>query len=267
MPLPLGVQLHTFADPDRFGGTGHGLDVPTLEAIAEAGYLGVETVGVPGGDVVIARRALGALGLAVTSSHTWADLGDRDMFARAAEAIAELGSPRIVITPQAPATADALAALIDRIPAVAEIATEHGLRLTYHNHSGEMAAIDGTPVIDRLAASGGDALDFQIDIFWAVVGLTDPAELIGRLGSRVVSLHLKDGVELPTSAGGDESFVNVPVGTGVVDPEPAIRAAEAAGSVEWLIVEFDQVVGPPIDGVRASLENLVRRGLARSRHR
>jgi sugar phosphate isomerase/epimerase len=265
MPLPLGVQLHTFADPRRFGGTGHGLDVPTLEKIAAAGYLGVETVGVPGDDVVLARRALGALGLAVTSSHTWADLGDRDAFARAAEAIAELGSPRIVITPQAPTTVDAVAVLIERIAAVAEIATDHGLRLTYHNHSGEMAAIDGTPVIDRLAASGGDALDFQIDIFWAVVGRTDPAELIGRLGSRVVSLHVKDGVELPASAGGDESFVNVPVGTGVVDPEPAIRAADAAGSVEWLLVEFDHAVGPPIDGVRASLENLVGRGLARSR--
>ena len=263
--LPLAVQLHTFADPDRFGGTGHGLDVPTLEAIAEAGYLGVETVGVPGGDVVMARRALGALGLGVTSSHTWADLGDRDAFARAAAAIAELGSPRIVITPVAPATVDDVSALTERIAAVAEIATAHGLRLTYHNHSGEMAAVGGTPVIDRLAASGED-FDFQIDIFWAVVGGTDPAELIRRLGSRVVSLHLKDGIELPASAGGDESFVNVPVGTGVVDPEPAVRAAEAAGSVEWLIVEFDKVVGPPIDGVRSSLENLVGRGLGRSRH-
>ena len=266
MSLPLAVQLHTFADPGRFGATGHGLDVPTLEKIAGAGYLGVETVGVPGGDVVRARRALEALDLAVTSSHTWADLGDRDAFTRAAQAIAELGSPRIVITPHAPTTVDDVAALTDQVAAVADIATEHGLRLTYHNHSGEMAAIDGTPVIDRLAASSGDALDFQIDIFWAVVGRTDPAELIGRLGSRVVSLHLKDGIELPASAGGDESFVNVPVGTGVVDPEPAIRAAEAAGSVEWLIVEFDQVVGPPIDGVRSSLENLVGRGLARSRH-
>ncbi len=264
LSLPLAVQLHTFADPDRFGGTGHGLDMPTLEAVAEAGFLGVETVGVPGGDVVMARRALGALDLTVTSSHTWADLRDPDGFARAAEAIAELGSPRIVITPVAPTTADDVTALTDRIAAVAEIATEHGLRLTYHNHSGEMAAVGGTPVIDRLAASR-ENFDFQIDIFWAVVGGTDPAELIGRLGSRVVSLHLKDGVDLPASAGSGESFVNVPVGTGLVDPEPAVRAAEAAGSVEWLIVEFDHVVGPPIDGVRSSLDHLVRRGLARGR--
>ena len=39
MPLPLAVQLHTFRDPARFGGTGHGLDPATLRGIAEAGFL------------------------------------------------------------------------------------------------------------------------------------------------------------------------------------------------------------------------------------
>ena len=53
MPLPLAVQLYTFRDPARFGGAGMGLDVLTLDAIAAAGYLGVETVDVPGGDDVL----------------------------------------------------------------------------------------------------------------------------------------------------------------------------------------------------------------------
>ena len=48
MPLPLAVQLYTFRDPARFGGAGMGLDPATLEAIAAAGFLGVETVDVPG---------------------------------------------------------------------------------------------------------------------------------------------------------------------------------------------------------------------------
>ena len=41
MPLPLAVQLYTFRDAARFGGAGMGLDVPTLTAIAEAGFAGV----------------------------------------------------------------------------------------------------------------------------------------------------------------------------------------------------------------------------------
>jgi sugar phosphate isomerase/epimerase len=265
VPLPLAVQLYTFRDPVRFGGAGMGLDVVTLDAIAAAGYLGVETVDVPGGDAPEARRLLGDLGLAVTSSHTWADLADPAAFGQAAAAIAELGSPRVVITPRPVPTLDGTSGLVDQIGAVAEVAASHGLRLTYHNHDTEMTVVDGTPVIDRLSAGLGDAVDFQVDSFWVVVGGAEPASVIGRLGERVVSLHVKDGVELPRSAYADEPFVNVPVGTGVVDPGPAIEAAEAQGSVEWLIVEFDHVEGSAIKAVRQSLDNLTARGLARSR--
>ena len=106
---------------------------------------------------------------------------------------------------------------------MAEVASSHGLRLTYHNHDTEMTEVDGTLVIDRLAAGLGDAVDFQVDIFWVVVGGAEPASVIGRLGERVVSLHVKDGIDLPRSAYADEPFVNVPVGTGVVDPAPRHR--------------------------------------------
>ena len=82
---------------------------------------------------------------------------------------------------------------------------------------------------------------------------------------RVVSLHIKDGVDLPASAGGDAPFVNVPVGEGVVDPAPAIAAAGRHPGIEWLIVEFDHVDGSPIEGVRRSHDHLVERGLARGR--
>ncbi len=264
-PLPLGVQLYTFRDPARFGGAGLGLDPQTLGAIADAGVLGVETVDMPGGDPTAARRVLDDLGLAVTSAHSWADIDDADAFGRAAGSIAELGASRIIVSPRVGDTLDAVAALIDRLARAAQIAGDHGLRLGLHNHDREMAVLDGVRVIDRLAAGLGDSVDFQVDIFWAVVGGAEPAEIITGLGRRVVSLHLKDGTDLPTSAYDDAPFVNVPVGSGVVDPAASIEAAHAAGSVEWLIVEFDNVDGAPIDGVRASVANLVERGLGRAR--
>lgn len=263
MPLPLAVQLYTFRDPARFGGAGMGLDVETLTAIAEAGYLGVETVDVPGGDPVEARRILDDLDLVVTSSHTWSDLTDPDAFTRAVETIAELGSRRVVVSPRPVATLDGVEALIEGIAAAARIAAGHGLRLAYHNHDTEMADLDGMAVIDRLAAGLGDAIDFQVDIFWVVVGGADPASVIERLGDRVVSLHVKDGIDLPRSAYAGQPFVNVPVGTGAVDPGSAIAAAEASPAVEWLIVEFDHVDGSAIDAARQSVDNLAARGLAR----
>ena len=243
--LPLAVQLYTFRDPERFGGAGLGLDVPMLQAIADAGYLGVETVGVPGGDAHAARRVLADLGLAVASAHAWVDVADADAVARAAADLAALGSPRMIVSPRPPAdAAEEIDVFADALSAAADRAGREGVRLGYHNHDTEMHSVDGRPVIEHLADRLGDAIDFQLDIFWVIVGGADPASVIERLGQRVVSLHVKDGIDLPSSAYADEPFVNVPVGSGVVDPAPAIAAAEAVRSVEWLIVEFDHVEGP-----------------------
>ena len=76
MPKPLAVQLYTFRDLTRPGAAGLGLDPETLEAIAEIGYLGVETVDVPGGDPVAARRVLEEAGLEIASAHSWASPDD-----------------------------------------------------------------------------------------------------------------------------------------------------------------------------------------------
>jgi sugar phosphate isomerase/epimerase len=266
VPLPIGVQLYTFRDPARFGGVGLGLDVPTLEAIADAGFLGVETVGVPGDDPLEARRVLAALGLAVTSAHAWADVEDAESVRVAAAGIAELGATRMIVSPSPPTGSVAdVDRLIDRIGEAAMVAASQGLRLGCHNHDREMRPVEGTRVIDRLATGLGDAVDFQVDIFWVTVGGAEPADVIARLGRRVVSLHLKDGVKLPSSADDDTPFVNVPVGDGVVDPAPAIAAAEASGSAQWLIVEFDHVDGSAIEACRRSLETLTARGLAQAK--
>jgi sugar phosphate isomerase/epimerase len=263
--LPLGVQLYTFRDPARFGGAGMGLDVSTLTAIAAAGYLGVETVDVPGGDAAAARQVLADLDLAITSSHTWADVADTDSVARAAEALAELGSTRMIVSNEPVTTVAEVDALADRLAAAAEVAAGNGLRFGYHNHDTELHAVDGTPVIDRLVARLGASIELQVDLFWVAVGGAIPSSVVDRLGERIVSLHVKDGVELPATAYGAGPFVNVPAFEGVVELEPAIVAAERRPSIEWLIVEFDHVAGAPIDAVRRSHDHLVERGLARGR--
>ncbi len=265
MPLPLAVQLYTFRDPVRFGGAGMGLDPETLEAIAAAGFLGVETVDVPGGDPVAARRVLADCGLAVASAHTWTPLDDLDAVERAAANLAELGSPHMIVSGSGFDTVEAVDRFADRLAAAGDVAVRHGLRFGYHNHSEEMGTLEGEPIIDRLVGRMGPEVDLQVDIFWVRVGGADPAEVIDRLGSRIVSLHVKDGIDLPRSAGGGEAFVNVPVGDGVVDPGPAIAAAERQTGVEWLIVEFDHVDGSAIEAVRRSHDHLVHRGLAQGR--
>ena len=265
MTKPLAIQLYTLRDPERFGGTGFGLDVAGLEELAAIGYLGVETVDVPGGDPVAARRALGDAGLAVTSAHTWASVEDLDGFARAAAAIAELEAPHIIVSGPGWADEAAVLAFADVINAAARVASEHGLRLGYHNHDPEVRSIDGVTGLRRLADATDPAVGFQVDVFWVVVGGADPAIVLGELDGRVISLHLKDGVTLPTSARDGGPFLNVPVGAGVVDVATAVAAAEVQPGIDWLIVEADHPDGPPMDLARASHATLVGRALGRGR--
>ena len=265
MPKPLAVQLYTFRDPERFGGAGLGLDPATLEALAAIGYLGVETVDVPGGDAVLARRTLGDLGLAVTSAHTWASIDDLEAFDRAASAVADLGARTIIKSGSGFEAVWRVEAFANRLNDAARIAARYGLRLAYHNHDVEMRPLDGVAVYRRMLERLDPAVVFQVDIFWVAVGGAVPAEVIEELGPRVISLHLKDGSTLPSTAAGGETFVNVPVGDGVVEVGAAVAAAETQPSVEWLIVEFDHVDGSPIDAVRRSYDNLTSRGLGRGR--
>ena len=263
---PVAVQLYSLRDETRPGAEAFGLDLPVLEELASIGYLGVETVDVPGGDPVAARRVLEGLGLAVTSTHTRASPQDLGAFERAAADLAELGSPRMIVSGRPFTTLDELEAFADELNAAAAAAARHGLRLALHNHDGEMQDVAGAGPAYRLLRDRLDpVIGFQLDIFWIVVGGRVPAEVIGELGDRVCSLHVKDGVDLPNSAGAPKPFVNVAIGSGVVDVAAAIEAARPHPSVEWLIVEFDHAAGSVIKAIRESYGFLVGHGLARGR--
>src|SRR6478735_7921437 len=228
MPKPLATQLYTFRDTTKPGVEGLSLDPATLAAIAEIGFLGVETVDVPGGDPVAARRAIEAAGLQVASAHTWTKLDDLDAFDRASAAIAELGSSSIILSGSGFDSVEIVDAFADRLNAASEVAGRHGLALGYHNHSAEMRPVDGVPVYRRLLERVDPAVAFQVDIFWVQVGVT-----------------------LPSDAGA-EPFVNVPVGQGVIDVAGAVEAAGDLPRIGWLIVEFDHCDGPPLEAVADS---------------
>ena len=263
--LPLAVQLYSFRDETRRGSEQFTLDRGLFDELARLGYSGVETVGVPGGDVAAAREALAQAGLEVASTHSWAPISDAEGFDRVCEEAAALGSPRVIVSGGHFQTRDEIGRFADSLNAGAAIAARHGIRVGIHNHDLEMHDVEGAgPAYALIRDATDPSVDFQVDIFWVVVGGASPADVIHDLGTRVRSLHVKDGLEPPPSASGGHRFVNSAVGSGVVDPAPAIEAAMAVGSVEWLIVELDHAAGPVIDAVTGSIEYLVGRGLARS---
>ena len=97
---------------------------------------------------------------------------------------------------------------------------------------------EGT-LFDTLAGATDPArVLFQIDVFHALFGGADPAQLIDRYQSRVASLHLKDlkkGYPIKAGTAIAPADADVPVGSGQVDMPSVLRsAAKAATSLYYV---------------------------------
>src|SRR5699024_2969082 len=110
---------------------------------------------------------------------------------------------------------DRVDAFADTITGLAQHGATHGLQLGYHNHWFEWAALpDGTPGWERFWRRAGENVLAEVDLYWAATAGADPAAVLAQLGTRVVSVHLKDG-----PARTDQP--QTPLGTGEANPVPA----------------------------------------------
>ena len=125
-------------------------------------------------------------------------------------------------------------------------AAEHGVRVAYHNHDWELRLmLDGTTSLEVLAGLVDPAVVLEVDTYWAAVGGQDVPELLGRLGDRVIALHLKDGPLTGVTAD------QLPLGSGDL---PAAEILAAATALEVPVIEFDQYAGDIFQGVAAAYE-------------
>jgi sugar phosphate isomerase/epimerase len=224
-----------------------------LGRVGELGYDGVELFDLHGHEPELVRSWLDEHGLVAAGRHAGLDALEQSLPALAAE-LEVLGTDRIALAwIDPPETATAAQAVVARIAAIAPRAQELGLKLGFHNHWGELAPLeDGVTTLDLLYALPSEQLWLELDLGWAWEAGVDPVELLGRLAGRCPLVHAKD-----LRSRGSREYC--PVGDGAVGYDRVLPAAIAAG-VEWLIVEQDEIEGPPFDAVERSLE-FVRRAI------
>ncbi|SDL09800.1 sugar phosphate isomerase/epimerase family protein [Nonomuraea jiangxiensis] len=225
MTKPISVQLFTVRKAltaDREA---------VLGRIAEIGYRWVEPYD-PLADPKGFRRLADDLGLGVSGTHAYALLSMEPP--AVFDAIASIGS-ELVIVPGGIAheeftTRDGLARTADLLNGLAEQAGRLGMRIGYHNHWWEIQPrIDGRHAIEVLADLLAPEVFLEIDTYWAAVGGADVPALLGRLGDRVLALHVKDGPVV-------EGEPHTAVGRGAM-PVPEILAAAPDA---WRVVELDE---------------------------
>jgi sugar phosphate isomerase/epimerase len=224
-----------------------------LRRVGELGYDGVEIFDLHGHEPEVVRSWLDDFGLVVAGRHAGLDALEQSLPALAAE-LELLGTERIALSwIDPPESAAEAKAVVSRIAAIAPRAQELGLNLGFHNHWGELAPLDdGVTTLDLLCALPPEQLWLELDLGWAWEAGADPVELLDRLAGRCPLVHAKD-LRSRGSRG------HCPVGDGAVGYDRVLPAAVAAGA-EWLIVEQDEIEGPPFDAVERSLE-FVRRAI------
>ncbi|MET0964988.1 MAG: sugar phosphate isomerase/epimerase, partial [Nakamurella sp.] len=126
----------------------------------------------------------------------------------------------------------------------AEKATGYGIRIGYHNHDWELRLeLDGQTSLEVLLSLVDPAVVLELDTYWAAVGGQDVPALLGRLGDRVVALHLKDGPLTGVTAD------QLPLGSGDL---PAADILAATTALEVPVIEFDNYAGDIFDGIRTA---------------
>jgi sugar phosphate isomerase/epimerase len=129
-------------------------------------------------------------------------------------------------------------------------AAEYGLRVGYHNHDHEFTSmIDGQTAYDVFVELLDPSVLLELDLYWATAGGQDVAALLGRLGDRVVAVHIKDGPMRPGITAAQLPDDQVPAGRGDV---PLAAALAAGTAIEYAVVEFDKYAGDIFEGIADS---------------
>ena len=235
---PASVQLYTVRD-ELAADT-----LATVQRLADLGLRCVEPFGLT--DAVDALEpALAAASLTAPTAHVSLLGGAHDA---AFAAAGRLGVTTIIepyIAEHRWATRADVVELAAELTAVARQAADHGLQVGYHNHWWELETrIDGTAALEVFDDELGDGLvTLELDTYWSAVGGVDPVALLGRLGERVVALHIKDG---PVTR---ETEQQLPAGAGAMPIAEILAAAPNARPV----IEFDAYAGDLFDGIAESI--------------
>ena len=234
---PVSVQLYSVRDALAADAGA------TLQRLADLGLHHVEPFGLADAADAL-EPALATTGLTAPTAHASLLGGAHEAAFAAATRLGVI----TLIDPYVPAerwtTRDDVAALAAELSVVARLAADQGLQVGYHNHWWELETlIDGTAALEVFADELGGLVVLELDTYWSAVGGVDPVELLGRLGERVVALHIKDG---PVTL---DIELQQPAGHGAMPIADILAAAPHARP----IIEFDAYAGDLFDGIADSL--------------
>jgi len=221
--MKIAVQYYTLRDdyktPEEF--------LALFKEVRALGFEGIEFAGYCGLAPEVIRAALDDAGLKAVGCHVGTDTFDgEENLAKTIETAKILGMNIVGTGGAAHSTKEDIERLHRIYKAANEVGAKDGIKFYYHNHAGEfLDEIDGKRCFDLIA----EEAYLQIDTYWSFCAEEDNYKLITDYKDRIVSLHIKDGINSSPKA----------LGEGECDLDAVIRGARDIG-LEWLVLENDK---------------------------
>ncbi len=228
-----GLQLYTLRD-----------DMPkdpkgVLQQVASFGYKQLEGYEGPQGlwwnmTHLEFKQYLAGLGLNMVASHC----NINENFETKAAQAAEVGLKYLIcpyVGPQK--TLADFKKLADKFNECGTICQKNGIRFAYHNHAYTFEALEGQMPQDYLMANTDPAtVDYELDIYWVVVGKADPVAYFQKYPNRFRLCHVKDRMkDVPA----EETDASCDLGTGSIDYSKILKVA-ADNGMQYYIVEQER---------------------------
>ncbi|MBR4072543.1 MAG: sugar phosphate isomerase/epimerase [Clostridia bacterium] len=183
--MEYGLQLYSIRD---VGGKSF---EESLKVAAELGYDAVETAGFGGCSAQEVKELLDKYGLKLWSTHS----GYPELMENYNETIAfhkAIGNKNYIIPGYMMTCQADIDAFVENVNILCDKMAAEGITLGYHNHHWEFIPnADGTVVYEQLLCR--TKLKFEIDTYWAFVGMKNPVLLLERVKDRLFFIHIKDG--------------------------------------------------------------------------
>lgn len=244
--LPLGLQLFTLRSELEKDVSG------TLQLVAKIGYRYVEFY-VPyyftwtPAFAREVRKSLDDLGLKCTSTHNTMEAFQPEGIGKAIELNQIVGSRYVISArrPQVPGI-DGWKSIAETLNKGNEVLRASGLSAAYHNTVLEWKPVDGQRPIDVVFQNTDKSFGHQLDVGTCLATGNDAVAWINRNPGRIRSLHLKDW--------SPEKEYGVLFSQGTAQWRQILAAAEDKGGAEFLVIEQENSVEPPMEAVTKDLE-------------
>jgi sugar phosphate isomerase/epimerase len=227
-------------------------DIPgTLKGVRAAGFEAIELENRFGKSGAEWKQQLDAADLkACGFHHTVAELSG-DKLAETIEFNKAIGNGNLIIRSFPPAvytSAELTKKTADTVNEIAAKVKPHRMRVGYHNHTTDFNRIDGDFWWNKFADWTTKDVILQFDTGNASEneGGVPIVDLIKRNAGRTASMHIK-----PFSKTDKSAYI----GKDQLDWPAIMSAAESTGGVEWYIIEYELEQVPPLESLKANLDN------------